>query len=225
MPLREGSPSCILLLEPRQNFLRYPRRALLRIQFGRSVFSSFFCLRGRGGSLIETFRPYLATASRGPWTRQGKYWLGLDFSFSKRVSVSFLSRPAWALTRVAQCPLQAWHMYMSSPLPRWNRRGLSIDCSSSHPAYSPYTALDAPETSHVATSKTAAFPVIMAGRLPKLPFRGLLSVHSRYDPRARGPTKVGLSTKSLSHFVTSMTLKIATGWSKPVAGRVFQPAR
>jgi hypothetical protein len=32
---------------------------------------------------------------------------------------------------------------------------------------------------------TAAFPVIQAGRLPHYPFRGLLSVHSRYGLHTR----------------------------------------
>lgn len=46
------------------------------------------------------------------------------------------------------------------PLPRWDRR---VRPSLSSP-------------------RTAAFPVIMAGRLPHWLFRGLLGVHSRYGP-------------------------------------------
>jgi hypothetical protein len=58
-----------------------------------------------------------------------------------------------------------------------------------------------------------AFPVILAGRLLHLYFRGLLSVHSRYGLRTRQVTCVTLYTEGFSCFVTSTTAPITTGWS------------
>ena len=43
---------------------------------------------------------------------------------------------------------------------------------------------------------TAAFPVSVAGRLPHYPFRGLLSVHSRYGLPARGVAKRPFPSKA-----------------------------
>ena len=65
----------------------------------------------------------------------------------------------------------------------------------------------------------AAFPVIQSGRLPRCPFRGLLSVHSRYGLHARRIALRRPSTpECFSHFVTSMTAPIATGWSEQLPG-------
>ena len=52
------------------------------------------------------------------------------------------------------------------------------------------------------------------GRPVHRPFRGLLSVHSRYDLHTRQVTYVTFYTRGFSHFVTSMTAPIASGWSK-----------
>lgn len=61
------------------------------------------------------------------------------------------------------CGVDSPCAHMPSPLPR---RNLWVQVS-----------LTSPEM--------AAFPVIQAGRLPRCPFRGLLSVHSRYGLHAR----------------------------------------
>jgi len=50
-------------------------------------------------------------------------------------------------------------------------------------------------------SMTAAFPNQRVGRLPRLCFRGLLGVHSRYGLPARGPPKSGLSIEGFDSFV------------------------
>ena len=52
------------------------------------------------------------------------------------------------------------------------------------------------------------------GRPVHRPFRGLLSVYSRYGLHTRQVTYVTLYTRGFSHFVTSMTALIASGWSK-----------
>ena len=72
---------------------------------------------------------------------------------------------------------------------------------------------------------TAAFPVMLAGRLPHHCFRGLLSVHSRYGLPARGVAKATLSIEGSGGFVTSTAAPIATGWSDPVAGRELHPLK
>jgi hypothetical protein len=65
---------------------------------------------------------------------------------------------------------------------------------------------------------TAAFPVIQAGRLPHHPFRGLLSVHSRYGLHARQVAYATLFTRSFDSFVTSTAVPIATGWNDQLPG-------
>jgi hypothetical protein len=60
---------------------------------------------------------------------------------------------------------------------------------------------------------TTAFPVSVAGRLPHYPFRGLLSVHSRYGLSARGVAKTTLCIEGFGGLVTSTAAPIATGWS------------
>lgn len=66
----------------------------------------------------------------------------------------------------------------------------------------------------LASPVTAAFPVISPGRLPHYPFRGLLSVHSRYGLHARQVPYRTLYTRGFSHFVTSATAPVATGRSE-----------
>ena len=60
----------------------------------------------------------------------------------------------------------------------------------------------------------AAFPEKLTGRLPHCVFRDLHSVHSRYGLHVRRVTEMTLYTEGFSHFVTSMTAPIATGWSE-----------
>src|SRR5665213_1215812 len=65
----------------------------------------------------------------------------------------------------------------------------------------------------LASPTMTAFPEIRAGRLPHHPFRGLLSVYSRYGLRTRQVPCRTLYTEGFSRFVTSTTAPIATGWS------------
>src|SRR5438477_7343172 len=88
---------------------------------------------------------------------------------------------------------------MPSPLPRQDRWNLSAPTVPS----------------------SSAFPVPQAGRLLHHPFRGLLSVHSRYGLHARQVAIATLCTRSFSSFVASTAALIATGWSEPVPGRVY----
>ena len=70
---------------------------------------------------------------------------------------------------------------------------------------------------------SSAFPVLLAGRLLHCPFRGLLSVHSRYGLHARRVAIATLYTEGSDSFVASAAAPIATGWSEPVPGRDFHP--
>src|SRR5437870_13820342 len=70
---------------------------------------------------------------------------------------------------------------------------------------------------------SSAFPVSQAGRLLHHPFRGLLSVHSRYGLHTRRVAYATLYTEGSSSFVTSTAASVATGWSEPVPGRDFHP--
>jgi hypothetical protein len=57
-------------------------------------------------------------------------------------------------------------------------------------------------------------PITLLGRPAHRPFRGLLSVHSRCGPaHSRGDLYVTCYTEGFSHFVTSMTAPVASGWS------------
>ena len=59
----------------------------------------------------------------------------------------------------------------------------------------------------------SAFPEVASGRPAHRPFRDLLSVHSRC-PHTRAVTYIVTSyTEGFSHFVTSMTAPVASGWS------------
>src|SRR5262245_17242915 len=57
-------------------------------------------------------------------------------------------------------------------------------------------------------------PIWLSGRPAHCPFRGLLGVHSRYGLHTRAVTvyRDPLS-EGFSHFVTSMTAPVASGWS------------
>jgi hypothetical protein len=60
---------------------------------------------------------------------------------------------------------------------------------------------------------TAAFPVMLAGRLPHHCFRGLLGVHSRYGLPARRVAGATRCLEGFGGFVTSAAAPIASGWS------------
>uniref|UniRef100_Q47I86 Uncharacterized protein n=1 Tax=Dechloromonas aromatica (strain RCB) TaxID=159087 RepID=Q47I86_DECAR len=57
-------------------------------------------------------------------------------------------------------------------------------------------------------------PEGLLGRPVHRPFRGLFSVHSRYGLHTRAATRIcGPLSEGFSHFVTSMTAPVASGWS------------
>ena len=90
---------------------------------------------------------------------------------------------------------------MPSPLPRqvqWNLSARTVPLSS-------------------------AFPDIRAGRPLHYPFRGLLSVYSRYGLHARQVAIATFYTEGSDSFVASTAASIATGWNEPVPGREFHP--
>ena len=75
---------------------------------------------------------------------------------------------------------------------------------------------------HIVAS-ASAFPVRKAGRLLHYPFRGLLSVHSRYGLHAHRVAIATLCIEGFSGFVTSTAASIVTGRNEPVPGRDFHP--
>src|SRR5579872_6104797 len=57
-------------------------------------------------------------------------------------------------------------------------------------------------------------PITLSGRPAHRPFRGLLGVHSRCGLHTRAVTVYrDTLTRGFSHFVTSMTAPVASGWS------------
>src|SRR5882672_8229904 len=57
-------------------------------------------------------------------------------------------------------------------------------------------------------------PIWLSGRPAHCPFRGLLGVHSRYGLHTRAVTVYrDTLSEGFSHFVTSMTAPVASGWS------------
>jgi hypothetical protein len=60
---------------------------------------------------------------------------------------------------------------------------------------------------------TAAFPELLAGRLPRQIFRGLFSVHSRYGLPTRCTARRHICLEGSDGFVTSTAAPIASGWS------------
>ena len=57
-------------------------------------------------------------------------------------------------------------------------------------------------------------PIWQSGRPVHCPFRGLLGVHSRYGLHTRAVTVYrDTLSEGFSHFVTSMTAPVASGWS------------
>jgi len=71
----------------------------------------------------------------------------------------------------------------------------------------------------------SAFPVRQVGRLLHQPFRGLLSVYSRYGLHARRVAYATLYTEGFSSFVASPAASVATGWNEPVPGRDIPPLK
>src|SRR6202790_3059622 len=62
-------------------------------------------------------------------------------------------------------------------------------------------------------------PIWPSGRPAHRPFRGLLGVHSRYGLHTRAVTVFrDTLSEGFSHFVTSMTAPVASGWSGCRAG-------
>src|SRR4029450_11014571 len=58
-------------------------------------------------------------------------------------------------------------------------------------------------------------PKGLSGRPAHCPFRGLLGVHSRYGLHTRAVTVYrDTLSEGFSHFVTSMTAPVASGWSR-----------
>jgi len=55
----------------------------------------------------------------------------------------------------------------------------------------------------------------MVGRLPRLSFRGLLSVHSRFGLHLRQVATATFSTEDSDGFVASAAASIAAGWNDP----------
>jgi hypothetical protein len=72
---------------------------------------------------------------------------------------------------------------------------------------------------------TAAFPVSVAGRLPHYPFRGLLSVHSRYGLPARGVAKRPFPSKAPAVSLPPPPLRLLPAGTTKVAGRELHPLR
>jgi hypothetical protein len=57
-------------------------------------------------------------------------------------------------------------------------------------------------------------PISLSGRPARRPFRGLLGVHLRYGLHTRAVTVYrDTLSEGFSHFVTSMTAPVASGWS------------
>src|SRR5712691_4794789 len=69
------------------------------------------------------------------------------------------------------------------------------------------TSLNSPESCQTS-------PIWQSGRPAHRPFRGLLGVHSRYGLHTRAVTVYrDTLSEGFSHFVTSMTAPVASGWS------------
>ena len=97
--------------------------------------------------------------------------------------------PRLGVSRVAY----AFLVYMLSPLPRRSGRAYCF-------AHSPQPYQPSPKG--------------LSGRPAHRPFRGLLGVHSRCGLHTRAVTVYrDTLTRGSSHFVTSMTCPVASGWS------------
>src|SRR5258707_15430945 len=89
---------------------------------------------------------------------------------------------------------------MLSPIPR-------------HSDFWRTTSLNSPKSSQPS-------PIWQSGRPVHCPFRGLLGVHSRYGLHTRAVTVYrDRLSEGFSHFGTSMTAPVASGWSGCRVGR------
>ena len=69
----------------------------------------------------------------------------------------------------------------------------------------------------------AASPVSQAGRHPRLNFRGLLKLHSRYGLQSCSPTLRGLCHEASSQPVSQLQCSLATRPNQHLSGRVLPP--
>ena len=75
----------------------------------------------------------------------------------------------------------------------------------------------------VASPSHAAFPVIQAGRHPRLHFRGLLRLHSRYGPPDRSTALGGLCHEASAQQVTRLSRSSASGPYRQLSGWFLPP--
>src|SRR4051794_273116 len=73
----------------------------------------------------------------------------------------------------------------------------------------------------VASPPRAAFPEIQAGRRPRLHFRGLLRLHSRYGPSDRSTARGGLRHEASTRPVAQASRSSATRSTDNSLGRTF----
>src|SRR3954447_20158700 len=75
----------------------------------------------------------------------------------------------------------------------------------------------------VASPPRAAFPVIQAGRRPRLRFRGLLRLHSRYGPSDRSTAQGGLRHEASTSPVARTDRSSATRSNRQLSGWLLPP--
>jgi hypothetical protein len=85
------------------------------------------------------------------------------------------------------------------------------------PLPTPAEALLEPFSAFASWFMHIAFPERVSGRPAHRPFRGLLGVQSRCGLHTRAAL-VARYTEGFSHFVTSMTAPVASGWSESPGG-------
>src|SRR5205823_2667870 len=73
----------------------------------------------------------------------------------------------------------------------------------------------------VASPPRAAFPEIQAGRRPRLHFRGLLRLHSRYGPSDRSTAQGGLRHEASARLVAQTGRSSATRSTDNSLGGTF----
>ena len=115
--------------------------------------------------------------------------------------IRHLPRPPLALTGLA-LPLQA-------------PRQTSLVARQISPVRAATTTPAEPqEASLVSCPAATAFPVIVAGRLPRWSFRGLLGVHCALQPARPADSLRSRFLECFSPFVTSWTAPSASGWDE-----------
>src|SRR5690349_17856179 len=75
----------------------------------------------------------------------------------------------------------------------------------------------------VASPPRAAFPEIQAGRRPRLRFRGLLRLHSRYGPSDRSTARGGLRHEASARLVARTDRSSATRSNRQLSGWNLPP--